>query len=78
MASKVRRGWSAGRSLEEALQDSHLEWRSPAIKISQGSATPAEDRKNRALDDALETPTKQPRSASMKTVGLIKGRGFRV
>ena len=53
-------------------------WRVSGIKISQGSATPAEDQKNRALDDALKTPTKQPRSASMKTVSLIKGGGFRV
>ena len=32
MATYVRRGWTAAAALNEALRESHLEWRSPAVQ----------------------------------------------
>ena len=40
MASLVRRGYTGGSALVEALRQTHLEWRSPALQPAMPEATP--------------------------------------
>ena len=44
MASKIRRGYSAGRALTEALSECHLEWRSPSVGQPLDATTPPKKR----------------------------------
>ena len=40
MASSIRRGWSAGQALREALHQCHLEWRSPVLQPTPDHRSP--------------------------------------
>ena len=70
MASRVRRGWSAGKALEEALRESYLDWRSPSI-AKQPRHEPSTPKRT-AQVDLTDVPT-PPKVARVATVSMLKG-----
>lgn len=74
MASAIRRGWSAGKALRDALQQCHLEWRSPAMQL-----TPDTNKLKRPAEPAMPpraSSPKRPRlvkSDKYQTVSMVKG-----
>ena len=72
MASSIRRGWSAGQALREALHQCHLEWRSPVLQ-----PTPDHPKLKRPAEPiAPPADTKrvrQVKSDKFQTVSMVKG-----
>ena len=72
MASAIRRGWSAGKALRDALQQCHLEWRSPAMHL-----TPDSNKLKRPAEPMAPPPAdKKPRllkTDKFPTVSMVKG-----
>lgn len=72
MATYVRRGYPAQTALVEALRQSHLEWRSPAI---QPLVEPVESKalKRPTEPEPIERRVRGVKSDNFKTVSQIKG-----
>ena len=72
MASAIRRGWSAGKALRDALQQCHLEWRSPVMHL-----TPDSNKLKRPAEPMSPPPAdKKPRllkTDKFPTVSMVKG-----
>ena len=71
-AGKIRRGMRAGRALQEALTESHLQWQAPLTSgRSLGDSTPPPKRRSIELDQTPPPPpAKFPR---VQTVTMLKG-----
>eukprot|EP00435_Cladocopium_sp_Y103_P019584 s1435_g4.t1 len=74
MASLIRRGYTGGSALAEALRQTHIEWRSPAIQYF-GSA--AKTGRSAPPPEPPEAPMpKRPcqiKSDTVQTVSMVKG-----
>lgn len=72
MASLVRRGYTGGSALAEALRQTHVECRSPALQYS-GSLKSGRSAQSR--EPAVPPPkrARQVRSDAIQTVSMIKG-----
>ena len=78
VASLVRRNYTVGSALEEALRQHHLEWRSPAQPpLASGAAL---ERKRKLEDDPAPPPVKALDDGRRKiktdrhqTVSMLKG-----
>ena len=74
MASFIRRGWSGGQSLKQALHETHLEWRAPASFQLRELDSPA--KRKPPEPEAPPPPVKRARevkSDGFKTVSMIRG-----
>ena len=74
MASFIRRGWSGGQSLKQALHETHLEWRAPASFQIRELDTSA--KRKPPEPEAPPPPTKRVRevkSDGVKTVSMVHG-----
>ena len=74
MASLVRRSYTGGSALKEALHQTHLEWRSPALQ-SSGSLLRAKGQQP-PLEPADQPPAKRVRQVkpdTRQTVSMLKG-----
>lgn len=74
MASLIRRNYTGGSALKEALHQTHLEWRSPALQ-SSGSLPKARGQQP-PPEPAMGPPTKRPRQIkpdTRQTVSMLKG-----
>ena len=75
MCAKVRRGLTAAVALQEALHETHLEWRSPAPRAQDsGPANPGGPKggTKRPLEDTIPPPP-PPRGPRVQTVSMAKG-----
>eukprot|EP00435_Cladocopium_sp_Y103_P041729 s412_g11.t1 len=79
MAALIRRGYVGSSALAEALKQTHLEWRSPALQGSwypeSGSSAPA-PRKQPVPEPEHPPPAKRPRAVKndvRRTVSMLKG-----
>ena len=72
MASLIRRGWSGGEALREALHLTHLEWRAPSTFIAKEP-----EARKRPPEPALPPPEpkriRDVKSDKHRTVSMIKG-----
>lgn len=74
MASLIRRGYTGGSALKEALHQTHLEWRSPALQHSGSAAKPG--RSAPVPEPEHSPPPKRPRQIKtdqVQTVSMVKG-----
>ena len=71
MASYIRRGWSGTSALKMALQDTHLEWRAPAL---QRLADPSRPKRVAEPENPPPDPKRRALKADVyKTVSMVKG-----
>ena len=77
MASLVRRGYTGGSALAEALRQTHLEWRSPALQPTMlEAASPNAKRKAAEMasaEEKVQPSRRQIKSDKWPTVSQIKG-----
>ena len=74
MASLIRRGYTGGSALKEALHQTHLEWRSPALQHSGSAARSG--RSTPVPEPEQGPPLKRPRQVKtdqVQTVSMVKG-----
>ena len=75
MCAKVRRGICPAVALEESLRETHLEWRSPGVRVPEPPLAPTTPRgsgsKRHLEDEGPPTPPKVP--ARFQTVSMLKG-----
>lgn len=74
MASLIRRGYTGGSALKEALHQTHLEWRSPALQHSGSAARSG--RSTPVPEPEQGPPPKRPRQVKtdqVQTVSMVKG-----
>eukprot|EP00435_Cladocopium_sp_Y103_P025477 s1719_g6.t1 len=73
MASLIRRGYTGGSALEEALKQTHIEWRSPALQ-SSGSLKTGRSAPPPGPDVApVPKRPRQIKSDTIQTVSMVKG-----
>ena len=72
MASGIRRGWTAGKALKDALQQTHLEWRAPSMQL-----TPDTNKLKRPAEPTVPpAEPKRPRQVKadkFQTISMVKG-----
>ena len=71
MATSVRRGWSAGAALKEAMQQTFLEWRAPAMQ-----PVPSNPKVRPPPEPTFAPEPKKPRhikTDKWPTVSMVKG-----
>ena len=71
MATSVRRGWSAGAALKDAMQQTFLEWRAPAMQ-----PVPANPKVRPPPEPMMAPEPKKPRHIQTDrwpTVSMVKG-----
>eukprot|EP00435_Cladocopium_sp_Y103_P035360 s1614_g9.t1 len=71
MATYIRRGQPGQWALDNALRDTHLEWRSPAVQPLMEATEPRPDKRGRSEPDVERK--RQIKSDSFKTVSQVKG-----
>lgn len=74
MASLIRRSYTGGSALKEALHQTHLEWRSPALQSSGG--LPKAKGQQPPPEPPNPPPAKRPRQIkpdTRQTVSMLKG-----
>ena len=75
VASLVRRGHTIGSAIPEALRQTHLEWRSPAMAPTLATPTPPKSPAKREVED-VEHPVKRSRlmkTDAFQTISMLKG-----
>ena len=73
VSSLVRRGYTAGSALMEAMRQSHIEWRSP---VAPPRPTPEERKRPQPAPEAVAPPPKRERlvkSDAFQTLSMVKG-----
>ena len=72
MASAIRRGWSAGKALREAMHECHLEWRSPVMQ-----PTPNHPKLKRPAEPEGQPPdskrSRLVKADKFQTISMVKG-----
>ena len=73
VSSLVRRGYTAGSALMEAMRQSHIEWRSP---VAPPRPTPEERKRPQPSPEVVAPPPKRERmvkSDAFQTISMVKG-----